>query len=603
MSQIKKIGSVVLSGAMVMSLAACTSNSTQNTESSAQSELKLTAGTYTATTKGMKGDLTVEVTVSESSIDDVKVTSHSETYGIGYGVDNAPIDVIPSQIVENQSLAIDMITGATITSNAILNATKDALGQAGADVDALTAKAVAPKEVETSLDAQIAIAGAGAAGLAAGIEALRAGATNVVIVEKQGISGGATTRSGGKLLAAGTTWQEKQGYSDSAQQLKDYFYTMVGSEQLNETMIDAFVNNSVENLTWLEDMGVMVYDVEAIHQSLTPWRVHNTTNKEDHHGGGMTDGFGGNIAVPMMEEYLKLGGKIVYNCAVTELLTDDNNAVIGMKGTYNNGETLTVNSNNVIIATGGYAQNREMMARYKESVGEKYATSVPAGNIGEGITMASAIGAKVYDAPEAQTVYVDYTAGVGINEEAGLILNGDGKRVANEYTYQYHVGDAIFKSGTDHGWYIATANDPSPMVQYAMTLEKTLQSDSIEGLAELMEVDADALKAEIDHYNELCANKNDTDFGKPSDYLYPIEGDTYYALRLNPSVTVTFGGLVTDENAQVLDTQDQPIKGLYAAGEVAFTGLFGDEYPCCGMAIGSAVYFGRVAGKLAASNI
>ena len=137
----------------------------------------------------------------------------------------------------------------------------------------------------------------------------------------------------------------------------------------------------------------------------------------------------------------------------------------------------------------------------------------------------------------------------------------------------------------------------------AMTLEQQLQSDSIEGLAELMEVDADALKAEIDHYNELCANKNDTDFGKPSDYLYPIEGDTYYALRLNPSVTVTFGGLVTDENAQVLDTQDQPIKGLYAAGEVAFTGLFGDEYPCCGMAIGSAVYFGRVAGKLAASNI
>ena len=144
---------------------------------------------------------------------------------------------------------------------------------------------------DQTLDADVVIAGAGAAGLAAGIEASQAGA-KVIILEKQGVTGGATTRSGG-LLAAGTEWQKQQGYEDTPQQMFDYMKTMDGADQLNEEMVKAFCDDSVENMTWLEDMGVMIYDVEAIHQSLTPWRVHNTTNAAGHHGGGMTDGFGG----------------------------------------------------------------------------------------------------------------------------------------------------------------------------------------------------------------------------------------------------------------------------------------------------------------------
>lgn len=135
-----------------------------------------------------------------------------------------------------------------------------------------------------------------------------------------------------------------------------------------------------------------------------------------------------------------------------------------------------------------------------------------------------------------------------------------------------------------------------------MTLDKTLKANSIEELAKLMEVDAAELQATIDRYNELCAAGKDEDFGKPADHMIAVEGETYYALKLRPNVTVTFGGLVTDINAQVLDTENNPIPGLYAAGEVAFTGLFGDEYPCCGMAIGGAVYYGRIAGQLAAAN-
>ena len=124
-----------------------------------------------------------------------------------------------------------------------------------------------------------------------------------------------------------------RGYEDTPQQMFDYMKTMDGADQLNEEMVKAFCDDSVENMTWLEDMGVMIYDVEAIHQSLTPWRVHNTTNAAGHHGGGMTDGFGGNITVPMTEEYLKNNGEIYYNTTADTILTDANGAIVGLSGT------------------------------------------------------------------------------------------------------------------------------------------------------------------------------------------------------------------------------------------------------------------------------
>lgn len=599
--QASKFTALLLCGVLALSLTACGTNDKPAPTPDANAKPSYTAGTYTGTANGMKGEISVDVTVSADAITDVTVKSHQETYGIGYGLETSPVEVLPKQIVETQSLGVDNITGATITTAAIKNAVASAVTEAGGDAEALKNVPVEKNPEDLTLDADVVIAGAGAAGLAAGIEASRAGA-KVIILEKQGVTGGATTRSGGKLLAAGTEWQKKQGYEDTPKMMLDYMKTMDGAaEQLNDEMITAFRNDSVENMTWLEDMGVMIFDVEAIHQSLTPWRVHNTTNAAGHSGGGMTDGFGGNITVPMTEEYLKNNGEIYYNTTAETILTDADGAIVGLSATKADGSKLTVNAKNVILATGGYAQNKEMMQRYAEST-EGFVTSVPAGNLGDGLTMGKQVNAQIFDAPATQTVYLDFNSGVGINEEAGLIVNAEGKRVTNEYTYQYHVGNALAKSGSSYGWYLATANDTTPTVQYAMSLEKTIKANSIEELAKLMEVDAAELQATIDRYNELCASGKDEDFGKPAEHMMPVEGETYFALKLRPSVTVTFGGLVTDVQAQVLDTENNPIPGLYAAGEVAFTGLFGDEYPCCGMAIGGAVYFGRIAGQQAAAN-
>ncbi len=564
------------------------------TEEAKEEEGGFTAGTYTGTTRGMNGDLTVEVTFNADSITDITVKDQVETYGIGCGMSTTPVEVMPEKMVKAQSVNVDTITGATITSMAIQRAVTDCIQQAGGDPEAME-DVHDTYDYEENMEADVVVVGGGAAGLSAAITAAEAGA-DVVLMEKQGITGGSTSRSGGKVLAAGTPWQEKQGFEDSPEQMYDY---LMGFSKglIDEKLLKNFCDASAENLAWLEDIGMKVKDVEPIHSSLTPWRVHNVEG-----GGGQTSGHGGQITVPLTERAEELGVRFVYNTSGKELLANEDGSVSGVKAETADGKTVTVNGKAVILATGGYCSSEEMMARFHDFLPSNKNTTVPAGNIGEGLVMAEAVGAKNFESEGLQLVYVSYTCGVGINEESGLIVSAAGERVVNEWSYQSHVADALARAKSPKGYYIATDNDPNPTVQYGITLDSTVKAATVEELAGELEMDPAVLKATVDRYNELCAKGEDEDFGKPAEYMIPLEGDTYYAIAMNPGSSVTFGGLSINEESQVLNTEDQPIKGLYAAGEVAFTGLFGTEYPCCGMAIGSAVYFGKIAGANAAAQ-
>ena len=557
-----------------------------------------TPGTYTATAKGKIADITVEVTFTENAIADVKVVAHNETLGLGYGVSTAPIDMFPGLIVENQTLAVDTVTNATVTGNAILTAVADAVNQAGGDAEVLKVAEAKVAGEEIVYDVEVVVVGAGAAGLSAAIAAQELNA-NVLVLEKGGITGGSTVRSGGKILAAGTPWQEKQGYTDTAEMMYEYLMSFDRDDIMNEELVMTFSKGSAENLQWLEDRGVQVQDVEYIHSSLTPWRVHNTKG-----GGGQTSGHGGQITAPLTNLYEGNGGKIVYNCRATELITNDAGAVVGVKAVMTDGTPVTVNAKSVILATGGYAKNEEMLDKYEDFLPNNLYGTVPETCVGDGLVMATAIGAKNFDAPGLQLVYVSYDCYCGINEESGLIVSEDGLRVVNEYSYQSHVATALADAKSTCGYYIVAKKDgyavePYAMIQWGVTMEHVPHAATIGELADLIGVDKAALEATVARYNELCAKGVDEDFGKPAEYMIPVEGDEYYAFRMTPGTSVTFGGLEIDVNARVLDTNNQPIPGLYAAGEVAFTGLFDAEYPCCGMAIGSAVYYGRVAAESA----
>lgn len=571
-------------------------NAAQTTEPDVPAETQApeasgyTAGTYTATVPGHNGELTVEVTFDETSIVDVQVTEHVETYGLGYGLPTSPVENLGAAIVAAQSLAVDSVTSATITSSAIKRAVADCVGQAGGDGDALMNVPVEkPAPGDESYEADIVVVGAGAAGLSAAVAAMEAGA-NVIIMEKTGVTGGSTTRSGGKILAAGTAWQEAQGYEDTPDQMFEYLISFDHDNLIDTDLLRAFCDHSLENLQWLLDRGTQMENVEAIHSSLTPWRVHNAKG-----GGGMTVGFGGQYCVPLTNIFTEAGGQIIYNCRADELLTDDSGAVIGVAGKKADGSQVTVHAGAVVLATGGYEHNKEMMARYSAFLPDNSTSGVPVTNVGDGLVMAEAVGAEVFNSDGMQISYVDRSAGVGLNEESGLIVNAFGQRIANEYSYKEHVATAVAESGSPLAYYIATGNDPNASVQYAITLESTPHAATLEELAAQIGMDGEALTATVERYNELCAAGADDDFGKPAEYLIPVEGETYYAISMQPGCSVNFGGLRIDTGSHVLDPNGERIPGLYAAGEVAFTGLFATEYPCCGMAIGSAVYFGRTA--------
>ena len=560
-------------------------------------------GAYEGIGRGYRGKLIVNVTVTEERIEKIQIVKHKEVRGLAWDLPTSPIEVIPPQIIEYQSLNIPLVNGADLTSAAILDAVAAALKAAGAtdeDIEQLRQapgpEAPEPKDEVRTVD--VAVFGAGAGGLAAAIEAKEGGA-DVILIEKQGITGGSTARSGGKLLGAGTKWQKEQGIYDTKEMCYDYLME-VGNRRgdfMDASKNRYLVEHLNETLDWLGTMGYQVQDVEAIHVSLQPWRVHNSMG-----GGGQTNGQGGEITTPLTHHYVdKLGGEILYNTALKELLTDENGTVNGAV----DGSKLTVYAKKgVILATGGYSRNKEMCARYPVA---HYFSTTPKSNVGEGLIAAEKIGARNFVHPGIQVVYTSLTCGIGINDESGLIVNERGERVVNEWSYQYHVSDALAASGSNCGWYITSGDEPYSGVQYGFkqAVEGTSRdkaADSIEELAAMIKCDPAVLRATFDRYSELVDKGVDEDFGKPSRFLHPINGPKYAALRLHPCVTVTFGGLETDVAARVLDTEGRPIPGLYAAGEVADTGMFGTEYPTCGTSIGGALFYGRIAGRVASGQ-
>lgn len=356
---------------------------------------------------------------------------------------------------------MDSISGATLTSAAIKQAVADCVTQAGGDAEALKSAPVdRPEPTDETYDADVVVVGAGAAGLSAAIAANDQGA-KVIVLEKQGVTGGATARSGGKIVAAGTKWQEAQGITDTPEMMFDYFKE-IGGDLIDDDLLKLYCDRSAENMEWLESKGVVFQDVEAIHSSLSPWRVHNPQG-----GGGQKTGGSGNgaqITVPLTKDLEESGVEILYNVCADELLCSDAGVVEGISSVRPDGSRVTVNAKSVVLCTGGYAQNKEMMERYAETT-EGFMTLVPTSNTGDGLVMAEAVGAQIFDSPATQVIYVSKTCGVGIKEEAGLIVNARGERVVNEYTYQYHVGQGIANSGCSYGYYIASAADPNPTVQ------------------------------------------------------------------------------------------------------------------------------------------
>ena len=602
--------------------------------------LAYTEGTYTATAQGNNGPVTVSVTFSADAITDVTVVEHSETAGLS----DRPIAEIPASIVENQSLAVDTVSGATNSSNAILTAVADCVAQAGGDVEALKAVAVekAPVEdVEATYD--VVVLGGGGAGLTASITAAQNGA-KVILVEKAGSLGGNTLIAGQGFNACDPERQANTEMSEALLgQLKSYLdldpadfgafaevletvkgqindyiasgsttlfdspelhmlHTYMGGKRtgLDGTVIEpdlelarTFATNALDALEWAESIGAQWNDTTSTILGAMWPRSHGLAN--------------GNVITILTDAAKANGVEIVTDTRANELIVE-NGKVVGVKATTSEGANVTLHANSgVVLATGGFSANAPMVVEYN-NYWPGLSDTMPSTNAptitGDGIVMAKAVGADLVGMgfaqlmPSSHPVDGSLFSGIWGSAETQVFVNKEGKRYVNEYAERDVLSKAALAQ-TDGIFYIICDNKIAKNADVAGMEAKgnVVVADTLEELAEKLGIPADTFVETIERYNSFVDAQKDDDFGKPL-FGEKIDEAPFVATPRSPSLHHTMGGVKIDTNTHVISTEGNVIDGLYAAGEV--TGGLHAGNRLGGNAMTDFLVFGRIAGENAA---
>lgn len=657
MKATKKLLALVLALAMALSLAACggTPASPSSTTPAAGAIYK--AGTYTAEAQGNGGMVPVTVTFSDTEILSVEIGENSETAGIATPV----LENFPTQIVEGQTLNIEAVSGATITSKAVLAAVADCVAQAGGDVDALKSKdkaaVTAGEPIEETAD--VVVIGGGGAGLAAAVSAAENGAS-VILIEKGAALGGNTLRAGGaynavdperqasvpmdesqikelqSILEVDETTVPEEYRPDLAtlkEQIKTYlagdtsklfdsvelhtYQTYKGGARTgldgteihgNYSLVSLMTKNSLSALNWLvsHDSETQISDsIGTVLGGLWP-RMHSLTTSVGH-------GF----ISPLEKACNEMGVTIMLNTRANELITDGGR-VTGVKAEKTDGTPVTLTaSKGVVMATGGYGANPKMAMEYDNYWGvltEDMPTTNSALLTGDGIIMGQAVGANLVGMgyiqlmPSSQPVTGSLGGGLWGSAEEQVFVNKEGKRFVSEYESRDVLSKAALEQ-TDAIFYIicdqASAGDPQPGgkngwgndIDTLIAEGSVLKADTLEDLAKQMGADPATFVAEMEKYNSYCATGEDLDFGKVK-LGGPIDVGPFYATIRTPSIHHTMGGLEVNAQTQVLNANGDVIPGLYAAGEVAGGIHAGNRVG--GNALVDIMVFGRIAGESAA---
>lgn len=602
----------------VLALTLCACSGTANVQPSATTEsektTKYTAGTYTGKAEGIRSEVEVSVTFSEDAITNIEVTSHGETKNIA----DAAIEKIPQEILEAQSLDVDVVTSVTFTSQAIINAVKDAASQASSDISALTAKRTVEKENDETVDADVVVVGMGLAGVTAAISAVDSGA-KVVAVEKAGAAGGSSKYSGGFISAVGTNQAIAEGVTITAD---DYFASYKAQEDLSEKEDETdrqamkdMIDRSASDIEFLENHNDPITGPDGFGTDFKVW----------HYPADRTSAFDGEAAgadhIVQLMSWLNDNDNfsIYYNAPATKILTDDSGAISGIECTRKDGSTLTVNAKSVVLATGGWAASKEMMERFCPDFPQDWVlpyTTSSMYNTGDGITMAEELNADVYengwwmdlaigvDAGGYSTYFPNTLNGL-INYANYFITDGTGKRILNVNSLYGPRSIVFAKAMEETGkiYSIFTKEGFESGIQFIednnrVDNKNVYKADTLEELAEITGMDVDTFVEQVNRYNEMCANGVDEDMGQTT--LVPIGDGPYYAVNIKTITMGTIGGLKTNDDKQVLNKDGTPIEGLYAAGEL-INGRYFNQVYTSGCAQLLSADSGIIAGKNAAS--
>lgn len=589
MNKFKKIVAALLLVTLVFAISGCAGTKKAKV---------LTNGTYTGEAEGKGGVIKVELAVTEGKISKIDVKEHHETAGIG----DLAMKEVSKAIIENQSVNVDTISGATIACEGLLKAAKGALKQAGAkDEDFNNQKKVSliqpEKETEQSYD--VVIIGAGGAGLAAAVEAKQSGA-KVVVLEKMPLVGGNTLVSGGGLNVPNSPQQKAKNIQDSVQSF--YEDTLKGGDsKANPSLVKILAENALDASKWLVDYVKVEFMPDRL-QQFGGHSVPRALIAKGNHGTELIE----KLTIKAKE----LGVDFKMNTTAKELMVDEKGKIVGVKATNPLKQELTFKANKgVVMASGGFGSNVEMRKKYNPEFDEKYLTTDQPGTTGDGIIMAEKVGANLtqmdyiqtYPTCNPETGIISYVANSRF--DGAILVNKEGKRFVEEMERRDVISKGILNQ-TDSVAYLlwgqeveAVGNMTKVHTDEYNKMEKSnvlYKVNSIEEAAKVFKIDVDTMKATVERYNKFVAEGKDKDFNRRGQIL-SIEKGPFYIQKVKPSIHHTMGGIVIDENARVINKDGKPIEGLFAAGEV--TGGIHGTNRLGGNAVTDVIVFGKIAGK------
>jgi len=602
-----------------------------------------TPGTYTGEAKGLNGPIKVEVKVDANKILEVKVLEHKESPGIS---DNAILN-IPASIVEYQSLNIDTVSGATYSSIGVLEAVKNALSSSGANIEELMKEINVSSEPGETIKktADVVVIGGGGAGLAAAVSALQNDAT-VIVLEKMPSVGGSTIMAGGQYNAVDDVRQQayemrpelitelesyttqepvnethKRVMEELASQIKEYktngntyifdspqlhaLQAFRGGDQVgNLELLETLTNGAEDSIGWLESLGVEFRDEVATVTGALWQRTHQFVKP-------LVTG-----PIDAYMEFISSKGsdaEIMLNTAATELIVE-NDKIVGVKAKQGNNEVIIKANNGVVIATGGFARNSEMVKKYDTHWGglDKLGSTNSVSATGDGITMAETVGANLVGMefiqllPVGDPVTGGMQGNISINAANQLFVNNDGNRFVAEDARRDVLTQGLIKQPDQIMWILHDAheyyneevrNDFNETIGQLVESGVVVKGETIEELAANMGVSPENLRATVDAYNEAVAGNTADPMGKKL-LQDSFDKGPFYASKRVPTIHHTMGGLEINTISQVISKEGSVIKGLYAAGEV--TGGIHGANRLGGNAIPDTVVFGKIAGESAA---
>ena len=531
------------------------------------------AETYSATGNGYHGEMTVNVTIEDGKITDVELGDNHETNVV---IDRA-FPVIRERILEANTADVDSVTAATFSSYAIKTAVADAMQQAGLEAPKVAmqnAEKTATERAAESCD--IVIVGGGTAGLAAAVSAKQTNADkNVILVEKLDILSGNgkfdmnffdMINTEAQKAAGNDEWVGEAGLAK--------FLEEKSSNGESAERIQVWANEEYNLDAWLRAMGVELnYNYGGT----------NHMAEDNQYSGEV-------IQAGLEKAAAELGVDVRTGTKGVDLVMEDG-ACKGVIVTNNAGETYTINAASTIITTGGFCSNKELLAEYAPGY-EVFNTSNQMGTTGDFVKIFEQNGFKMENMGKMSffsniiVPYRDLTGGADMN----LLANSEGALLPNKSGMDR--GTMIKEQPNGAAYYITdkTGYDSFYRIRKHVGLGYYAEGATIEELAEKLSINAEGLKASVEQYNaDAAAGAENAQIAAVPKRALDAEGP-YYGVRVEAANHMTKGGVVCNENAQVLNADDTVVPGLYAAGEVTWQGGGYSESVC----------FGKVAGAQAA---